>query len=280
MQHPPRQSTPKITVNGQAASVSKGPGGAMNININMGGHKAMGPVHLASDGKVTKQGVTARTEQDMQMSMGAGSSANFSNPKENVRRAGFKEGMRIADFGSGSGSYTLALSELVGSSGRVYAVDVQRDLLTRIQNEASQKSLNNIEVVWSDIENVDGVSIRDGLLDGVIISNTLFQTENKHNVIKEAWRVLKPSGMLVIIDWTDSHGGLGPRQNDVVTQAEATLVCTDNGFAFKSEFSAGEHHYGLVFIKVVEGQDESEVVSQAQQADTDFIQRTIAQELI
>lgn len=255
-------------------------GQEVNIKIDMGESKALGPIHLAGDDRVPKGVVSAQTQQDMHMSVTGSSSAVFSNPKQNAYKLGFKEGMKVADFGSGSGAYTLVLADVVGTTGTVYAVDVQRDLLTRIQNDAVQRGRENVEIVWADIESVGGVGIKDGLLDGVLLSNTLFQVEDKISVVKEAWRVLKPGGILSVIDWSDSFGGLGPRQDSVITQAEATLICTDNRFALRSDFNAGDHHYGLIFIKMTEGESDDEAVVNSVRKEDDFISRTIAQELV
>lgn len=269
MKHAPRQ---------QSASVNIG-GKDVNIKIDLGGGDSVGPIHLAGDEKMPKSAVTAKSQQDMLMNNGS-LGTSFANPTHNVHRLGIREGMLVADFGAGSGAYTLELANLVGDSGKVYAVDVQRDLLTRIQNEAVKQGNENVEIVWSDIETVGGVGIRDGLLHAVLLSNTLFQVDDKITVIKEAWRVLKPGGILAIIDWMDSYGGVGPQKSNVVTQSEATLLCTDNGFAFKNDFKAGEHHYGLLFVKMIQGQSDEEVLSAVKEKEKDFITRTIEQELV
>ncbi len=179
-------------------------------------------------------------------------SDSFSNPKHIVHRIDFKEGMQVAEFGAGSGAYVLALAELVGPRGMVYAVDVQRDLLNKIATEADERKLENVEIVWGDIEEVDGVKIADGTLDGVVIANTLFQTDEKNRVFKEAWRVLKKGGLCVVVEWSDSFNGIGPKKNDIVSQQAVSLIATDNGFALKHEFDAGKHHYGVVYRKVTE----------------------------
>tara|TARA_B100000745_G_scaffold20507_1_gene14138 strand:+ start:15623 stop:16264 length:642 start_codon:yes stop_codon:yes gene_type:complete len=191
----------------------------------------------------------------------------FANPKHNVHQMGFREGMYIADLGAGSGAYTEALAALVGPSGAVYAVDVQRDLLTKIHRNLKSKGYENVHVVWGDMESVDGVDIRDGLLDAVVIANTLFQVDDKIRVLKEAWRVLKPAGILALVDWTDSFGGLGPPQKMVFTQKAATVLCTDHGFAPTRDFDAGEHHYGVLFTKQT-------------QTVNDFAEKTVAQEVV
>ncbi|MBL4644807.1 MAG: methyltransferase domain-containing protein [Candidatus Pacebacteria bacterium] len=268
--HPPRQRSGTISIGGQE----------ITVNVNLDAKKAKGPIHLGGGEKLPEGIVDARTQQDMHMSVAGESSSSFSNPKQNAYRLGFKEGMKVADLGSGSGAYTSVLSDVVGTTGVVYAVDVQRDLLTRIQNNATREGKENIEIIWGDMEGENGVGIKDELLDGVLLSNTLFQVDDKIAVLKEAWRLLRPGGTLAVIEWKDSFGGLGPAQNMVVTQAEATLLCTDNGFALRSDFKAGEHHYGLVFIKMVAGETDKEVLANTHKKEDNFISHTIAQELI
>ena len=81
------------------------------------------------------------------------------------------------------------------------------------------------------------------------MTNTLFQVENKVNVFKEAWRVLKLDGTLVVIDWSESFGGLGPHPEAVVDEAAARALAETAGFVFERSFDAGDHHYGLAFRK-------------------------------
>ncbi|PCI90338.1 hypothetical protein COB18_01135 [Candidatus Kaiserbacteria bacterium] len=235
------------------------------------------PVSLLGGEYIPNNAVSARTAREIQKKESGAHSGSFSDPKKNVHHFGLREGARVADFGSGSGAYTLALAALVGSTGAVYAVDVQRDLLTRIQNTATAQGYQNVEIIWGNIELLGSVGLRDEQLTAVLLANTLFQVDDKISTLKEAWRVLQPGGSIIIIDWTDSYEGLGPQKGDVVTQAEITLLCADHGFAYKRNFDAGEHHYGLIFTKALAAQDAP--AAGTMKKDT-FITDTISQELI
>jgi len=171
----------------------------------------------------------------------------FSNPEENIERFGLEPGMLVADFGAGSGAYTIPLARAVGRRGVVYAIDIQQELLSRIKNTANKGGLENVETVWGDIETLGGSGLQDGSIDAVIISNVLFSIEDKDSLVQEASRVLKQSGTVLVVDWKDSFGGLGPRAESVVPLYEAKELFAKHNFNFQREIEVGAHHYGAVF---------------------------------
>lgn len=173
----------------------------------------------------------------------------FTNPEDNIKALGIYEGMIVADLGAGIGAYTLPIAELVGETGRVYAVEVQKDLLTNIKNAAEARGLKNVELLWGDIERPGGTKIKDDVCDAVVISNVLFLAEDKEGLLTEASRILKQGGKLFLVDWTDSFNNLGPSPAMVVTKDEARTLCESVGFVLKNEVNVGEHHYGLIMLK-------------------------------
>jgi ubiquinone/menaquinone biosynthesis C-methylase UbiE len=173
----------------------------------------------------------------------------FLEPEKNLSQFHIDPGMKVADMGAGTGFYAFLLAELVGASGKVYAFDIQKDLLNKLKKDATEKNLNNIEVIWSDLDEINGTTLHDGAVDRVLITNTLFQMEKKDNIIKEAYRILKPKGKFLLIDWSDSYGGVGPKPADVVKPDAARVMCEHEGFVFEKEISAGDHHYGFIFKK-------------------------------
>ncbi|MDB5237378.1 MAG: type 11 methyltransferase [Parcubacteria group bacterium] len=172
---------------------------------------------------------------------------NFSDPKTNVLQLGLRDGMRIADLGSGSGHYALAAAAAVGNDGRVYAVDIHEDMLQHVKDAAHTKGLRNIETVWGNIEKAGGTKLRDHSLDAVLLSNTLFQIEQKPHLLKEILRILKPGGKLLVIDWAGAYGGMGPKPGHVVSEHAAEELFITGGFHKQKDFRAGPHHYAIVF---------------------------------
>lgn len=173
----------------------------------------------------------------------------FVDPKQIIRQFAVGEGWHVADFGTGSGAYVFALAANVGGEGRVYAVDIQKDLLLKVKNEARARGLLNVEILWGDVEKAGGSKLRDNSMDAVVASNILFQVEDKRGCVREISRVTKPGGRVLIVDWTDSFGGLGPQQEAVLTKDAATELFQKERFIYEQSIPAGDHHYGIIFKK-------------------------------
>jgi len=171
----------------------------------------------------------------------------FTNPEQNILRLGLTEGMRVADFGAGSGFYSKVASERVGYSGKVYAIEVQKDLVKKLESDLQSWGISNVECIWGDIETRGGTKISDHSMDAVIISNVLFQAEDKLGLIDEARRVLKKNGKVLLIEWTDSFGGMGPEFKNIVSQSTAKELFEKRGFKLEENITTSPHHYGIIF---------------------------------
>lgn len=170
----------------------------------------------------------------------------FSDPASNLNKLGINEGMKIVDIGAGSGFYTFEAAKRAGSSGRVYAIDVQKDLLERIRSVGSAQGLRNIEVIWGNAEKIGGTKVKEGLADRVIASNVLFQVAKPDDFVLEIKRITKPGGKVLLVDWSEVSP-LGPKT--VISQTAARTLFEKAGFVIDQSFGAGDHHYGLVFIR-------------------------------
>lgn len=171
----------------------------------------------------------------------------LTNPEQNILHLGIKEGMRVADFGAGMGFYSKAVSTKVGYTGKVYAIEVQKNLVKKLESEIKQWGITNIECIWGDIERRGGTKISDGSMDRIIISNVLFQSEDKMGLISEARRILKKDGEILLVDWSDSFGGMGPKSENVITENMAKELFEKKGFKFIEKISTNAHHYGIIF---------------------------------
>lgn len=174
---------------------------------------------------------------------------SFANPQHNIDQFDLQPGMQVADFGAGTGAYSIAAAKKVGPDGKVIALEVQKDLLDKIRQNASNEHIFNIEVFWRDLEKEGGTKLNDASMDAVILSNLLFQVEKKEAVIKEVKRVLKANRKVLFIDWSDSAGGLGPIDDHVFYPDQAKKIFMENNFEYVRDIYAGDNHYGMIFRK-------------------------------
>ncbi len=168
----------------------------------------------------------------------------FGNPEKIIEDLHLKSDMRAADFGCGSGGWTIPLAEKL-DEGLVYAIDLLEEPLSALKGKLEQKSLANVKTVVENIEK--GVSIRDRSVDLVLMTNFLFQVEDREKVISEAKRVLRKEGVLLITEWSpDSPIGL---KLSKINPEEVRELVEKHDFYLKESFSAGLHHYGFIYKK-------------------------------
>ena len=179
----------------------------------------------------------------------------FVDPTKIIEQLNVTPGMVVADLGAGSGFYTLAVARklkqggITEKEGKVYAIEVQRDLLARIKDLASKENLTNIDYLWANFEKLGGTKLHDHSVDRVILSNVLFQLEDHEGSAKEISRILKQDGKLLLIDWSDSFGGMGPTPETMFPHIKAVELFAKYGFHVESDVDAGAHHYGIIFSR-------------------------------
>lgn len=173
----------------------------------------------------------------------------FSDPKRNIEQFVLSPGMEVADFGAGAGYVAVEAAEQVGSEGKVYVIDIQQDLLTKATHLASEHHLASLVFIHGDLEAPKGTKLPDASVDAVIISNLLFQVEHKRAVMDEAYRIVRPGGRVLIVDWRESFGGMGPQPEFVVRESDARDLAQAVTFEYVSSIDAGAYHYGLIFKK-------------------------------
>lgn len=170
----------------------------------------------------------------------------FSDPAANLAKLSLNDGMRVVDLGAGSGFYSIEAAKKVGGNGRIYAVDVQKDLLERLRKVASDQQIHNIEVVWGNAEKIGGTKLRESIADRVIASNVLFQIEKPDDFVLEIKRILKPGGKVLVVDWSEASP-MSPQ--NLVSVQKAQALFEKSGFKLEQSFKAGDHHYGLILTR-------------------------------
>ncbi|PIZ98833.1 MAG: hypothetical protein COX77_03320 [Candidatus Komeilibacteria bacterium CG_4_10_14_0_2_um_filter_37_10] len=169
------------------------------------------------------------------------------NILNNILKVGFKS--QVADLGCGTmGNFSLASARLVGSDGEVYAVDVLKDVLSAVEERARTAKYSCLHTVWSNVE-VYGATKIPGEMDFAYLVAVLYQNKDHLSVLKEAARLLKVGGKLLIIEWVPKATPIGPAVEKRLSPETVKGLAQQISLKFVQEFSAGPYHYGLIFQK-------------------------------
>jgi ubiquinone/menaquinone biosynthesis C-methylase UbiE len=122
----------------------------------------------------------------------------FMSPESVLKEVDIKPGFSILDYGCGPGSYSIAAAEIVGPSGKVYALDIHPQSAEKIRNVASKKGLKNIETICSNCS----TGLPEESVDVVILYDIFHMLSDPDEVLKELHRVLKADG---ILSFSDHH---------------------------------------------------------------------------
>jgi ubiquinone/menaquinone biosynthesis C-methylase UbiE len=136
----------------------------------------------------------------------------------------------------------------VGDVGQVFAVDVHREQLHTLAATLERQKLLNVEILWADLEK--GIPIDAYSLDAAVMSNVLYQLDDIDAALGYVAKILKPEGMLLVVDWTASHNGIGPHPSHVVSAERAEEVVQRHGFRLLKRLPAGDYHYAFIALSV------------------------------
>jgi SAM-dependent methyltransferase len=168
----------------------------------------------------------------------------WQKPQEVLAHLALKPGETIADVGAGSGYFTLPLARAVGPRGKVYAVDIDPQMLDYIRKRARQEHLANIETVLADPHDP---KLAASSVDLIFICDTLHHISDRQTYFPLLARALKPGGKLVNIDFHKRDLPLGPPVEMKIPRLAMIAEAKAGGFHLVQEFDFLPYQYFLVF---------------------------------
>ena len=174
---------------------------------------------------------------------------SFLNPAKIIHSAAIPAGGVVADFGFGSGNFLELLAKEAGKEGKVYAIDIQKNLVEKISADFAEKNITNAEFLNVDLEEENSTKIAENSVDFVLISAVLFQSNFKEKILAEAVRITKTGGRILLIDWKESFSGIGPEKEQIFTEDQALMMFKNFPVDLDRRIESGIYHYALIYKK-------------------------------
>jgi len=121
-------------------------------------------------------------------------------PDKLIERSGIKPGMAVMDLGCGSGAFTTCVARAVGEQGKVYAVDIQPEMLRQLEHKLSRPEYQDITNIEPRQASAYQLPFEDGALDLAYLVTVLQEIPDRGRALREIMRVLKPGGTLAVTE--------------------------------------------------------------------------------
>jgi ubiquinone/menaquinone biosynthesis C-methylase UbiE len=177
---------------------------------------------------------------------GAGrSSFDLIDPSRFFPNIKIHPGAQILDAGCGAGRYSIELSKLLDEKGLIHAVDDWDEGIESLKNAIREKGISNINPIKADI--TKHIPLENGSIDLSLMATVLhdLSPEGQDSALKEIARVLKPDGVLALIEFKKIDKGPGPPISIRISEQEAEEKINKYGFLKTYLGDIGEFNYLL-----------------------------------
>jgi ubiquinone/menaquinone biosynthesis C-methylase UbiE len=165
-------------------------------------------------------------------------------PRKAIAELQLRPGQVVADIGAGSGYYTMLLSAAVGPRGRVYATDIQPEMLALIRKKLEHTPVSNVELV---LGTATESRLPDAGIDLALMVDVYHELAQPQAFLQSLKRAIKPDGRLVLIEFRKEDARVPIRQEHKMTVREARMELEAEGYRFERVIDVLPWQHILVF---------------------------------
>lgn len=159
--------------------------------------------------------------------------------EENASRAfkqlGLKPGMNVCDLGCGNGYWTLPIARDLGAEGRVYAVDIQVEMLQQLKARAAGRQLTNVTPILGDVDNP---RLPDGVKqDLILLVDVYHEFSHPESMLWEMRRSLAPEGVIALLEYREEDPNVPIKPLHKMSKAQIMKEYQANGFKLVREYN-------------------------------------------
>ena len=166
------------------------------------------------------------------------------HPDEALQAIGIRRGMVVADVGAGSGVMTFKMAKLVGPSGKVYAVDIQPQMLEILQTRAQRDKVTNVQTV---LDTVSDPKLPAGAIDLILLVDVYHEFSQPQAMLDHMREALKPNGRLVLLEYRKEDPSVPILPDHKMSVAEVKAEVEPEGFQFDQVIEVLPRQHIIIF---------------------------------
>jgi ubiquinone/menaquinone biosynthesis C-methylase UbiE len=167
----------------------------------------------------------------------------YQKPQEVMEALALKPGESVADIGAGSGYFTLRLAHHVGPTGRVYAVDINKEMLAHLEKRVRELKVTNVTPILAPPNDPR----LPEPVDRFVIVDVWHHIEDQTGYLAAMKKQLKGGGQVVMIDFQKRELPVGPPMDMKIAREDLLKQMQANGFELAKEHTFLPYQYFLVF---------------------------------
>jgi ubiquinone/menaquinone biosynthesis C-methylase UbiE len=169
----------------------------------------------------------------------------YQKPHEVLTALGIKQGEMIADIGAGSGYFTFRLAHHAGENGKVYAVDVNPDMILHLNRRIRELKARN---VVSILAAADDPLLSDHSVNRFFFCDSWHHIRAQTKYLSLVRKMLKPGGEVIMIDFHKRKQPVGPPLPMRIAREDLLQQMESHGFQLKQEHTFLPYQYFLIFV--------------------------------
>ncbi len=159
-----------------------------------------------------------------------------------------RPGMTVADVGAGTGYMAMRMARRVGSTGKVYANDLQADMLSRLRTNAQQEKISNVETV---LGTETDPKLPAGQIDLILLVDVYHEFSQPQAMLDRMRESLKPDGRLVLLEYRKEDPKVPIRPEHKMSVAEVKTEVEAEGYKLDQVIEKLPRQHIIIFRKAV-----------------------------
>ena len=164
----------------------------------------------------------------------------WQNPEEILADIGLKAGDTFADIGCGGGFFTISAARIMNGSGKIYGIDADRYSIDELEKLAQKEGFGNIELIVGKAEDI---ILCNACADIIFLGVVLHDFEDALKVLQNAYKMAKPGGRLINLDWKAEKMERGPAPEKRLSREKAAGLVKAAGFYVEDIRDTGTRGY-------------------------------------